>query len=254
MAKGLLGGMTDYSHQSFTDILDDLESERKNTIAFKNNIQANVDHLTANSYWNNVPFDFKSIVAYALRHYNTAIGEFADIVRELKVEVKEHHIKQLSRISEVAQKINVDIGRIWHQEYVNKDYGDPDFTIVENIYASTRDMAVNLLDTSNIADRLKDYVGKQNLTMKKNNPWISGSFYLTLAIVVITGLATLSNMVHWTLFPIIIIGGVLLTGMVGLLQLKNDDKITDKSFVSLMVETYKRLPLIRRKKQPPTEQ
>ena len=105
-------------------------------------------------------------------------------------------------------------------------------------------MAVNLLDISNIAERLKDYIGKTRFSMKKNNPWISGSFYLFLAVIIIVALAVLSQSVHWMLFPIIIIGGVLLIGLIGILQLKNDDKITDKSFVSLIKETYKRLPLI----------
>ena len=50
-------------------------------------------------------------------------------------------------------------------------------------------------------------------------------------------------------FPIIIIGGVLLIGLIGFLQLKNDDKITDKSFVSLIKEIYKRLLIINKDKQ-----
>jgi hypothetical protein len=96
---------------------------------------------------------------------------------------------------------------------------------------------------------LKQVIRKTNKNMKINNPWISGSFYLILAIIIIIGLAVLSHLVHWTLFPIIIIAGILFIGLVGILQLKNDDKISDKSFVSLIVETYKRLPLIGNKKQ-----
>lgn len=162
-------------------------------------------------------------------------------------EVKQHHVQRLYKISKIAQEINVDIGKIWHQQYNNKQYGNADFRIVESIYRNTRDMAVNLLDISNIAERLNDYIGKTNPNMIKNNPWISGSFYLTVAIITITGLAVLSNSVHWTLFPIIIIGGIFLIGMIGVLQLKNDDKIADKSFVSLVLETFKRLPLISQK-------
>jgi hypothetical protein len=249
MAKGLLGGMTDYNHQSFPDILGDIENEKRRTIYFRDHIQKNIDTLTANSYWtNNVPFDFKNIVGYAIRHYNTAIAEFDDIHKDLRKEVKEHHIKRLNKIATVAQEINVDIGKIWHQQYHNKQYGNSNFSIVEDIYAETRDMAVNLLDTANIAERLNDYIGKTNPNMTKNNPWISGLFYLTVAIIVIIGLAVLSNFVHWTLLPIIIISGILLIGLVGTLQLKNDDKITDKSFVSLITETFKRLPLIGQRK------
>jgi len=103
-------------------------------------------------------------------------------------------------------------------------------------------MAVNLLDMSNIADRLNDFIGK---SMKKNNPWISGSFYLVIAIVFITLLSVISHSVSWAALPLIIIGGTLLIGIVGILQLKNDDKITDKTFASLIKETYKRLPLLK---------
>jgi hypothetical protein len=249
MAKGLLGGMTDYNHQSFPDILDDIEKEKKRTISFRDHIQKNIDTLTVNSYWtNNVPYDFKNIVAYALRHYNTAISEFEDIHMDLRKKVNEHHIRRLNKIATVAQEINLDIQKIWHQQYHNKHYGNSDFSIVENIYNDTRDMAVNLLDTANISERLNDYIGKTNPNMTKNNPWISGLFYLAVVIIVITGLSVLSNSVHWTLLPIIIIGGILLIGLVGTLQLKNDDKITDKSFVSLITETFNRLPLIGQRK------
>ena len=96
-------------------------------------------------------------------------------------------------------------------------------------------------------------------TMKKNNnPWISGSFYLFVAIIVMTGLAVISNTVHWLLLPIIIIGGILLIGVVGAFQLRNDDKLKDESFLKLMTETYKSLPLLKQSKAklddtPPNE-
>lgn len=54
MAKGLLGGMTDYSHQSFSDILNDLEHEQKRTISFKDAIQKHIATLEANKYWKEV--------------------------------------------------------------------------------------------------------------------------------------------------------------------------------------------------------
>lgn len=247
MAKGLIGGMTDYNHQSFSDILDDLREEKRRTTEFKNAITENVDKLKANSYWDKIPYDFKGIVAYSLRHYNTSIEEFEDISKDIQIEVKEHHVKRLHKIAQVAHEINGKIGKIWHQGYDNKDYDDPDFRIVEHVYCDTRDMAVNLLDVANISERLKDFNGRQNLKMKKNNPWISGSFYLTCGIIIITGLAVLSNLVHWTLLPVIIIGGVLLIVVVGSFQLKNDDRITDKTFGSLVKETLKRLPLLRTK-------
>ncbi|MBS7199322.1 MAG: hypothetical protein KH111_14475 [Bacteroidales bacterium] len=171
MAKGLIGGKTDYNHQSFDDILTDLNEERKQTTLFRAEIIKNINILKANSYWeNNVPFNFRSEVEYAVKHYNTTIVEFKDIHKDLKNEVKEHHVKRLQKISTIAQTINVSIGRIWHQEYDNKDYDNSNFWIVERIYCDTRDIAVNLLDISNIAERLNDYIGKSTFNMKKTIP------------------------------------------------------------------------------------
>jgi hypothetical protein len=246
MSKSCLGGMTDYSHQSFQDILDDIKDEKEQTIFFRNQILKNIDTLETNFYWqNNVPFDFKSIVTYAIRHYDTTIIELNDIYKDLNIEVKEHHIKRLERIGTVAFEINVNIGRTWHNQYNSKDYGNKNFRIVESIYIDTRNTVVNLLDMSNIAARLNDFIGKVNPNIKKNNPWFSGSFYIVMAIIIFTGLAVLSNYVHWVLFPIIIIGGILIIFSVGTLQLKNDDRITDKSFRTLVIEICKRLPLIK---------
>lgn len=171
MAKGLVGGMTDYSHQSFNDIISDLESEKENTIAFIKMIEEGIEKLNENKYWDNkVPYDFKSIVAYSLKHYRTTVTELSEIVEEIKNEVQEHHFRRLQRISKVANEINSEIGQVWNRKYDDKikDYGEKKFLQVEQVYSDTRDMAVNLLDISNIASRLKDYIGKNNNMGNKN--------------------------------------------------------------------------------------
>ena len=172
MAKGIIGGMTDYSHQSFNDLTSDLETEKENTIAFIKLIEEGIEKANENKYWDNkVPYDFKSIISYSLKHYRTAVAELAEIVEEIEQEVQEHHIKRLQRMSKVASEINVEIGQVWHRKYDDKlkDYGQSDFRHVERVYADTRDMAVNLLDVSNIAGRLKDYIGKTKRKMGNKN-------------------------------------------------------------------------------------
>ena len=44
---------------------------------------------------------------------------------------------------------------------------------------------------------------------------------------------------------IIIIAALLAIGVVGAMQLRNDDRLSDESFLKLMVEAYKRLPLLK---------
>lgn len=88
----------------------------------------------------------------------------------------------------------------------------------------------------------------QSSSMNNNNPWISGSFYLFLGIIVISGLAVISNLIPWSTLPLIIIGGILIIGIIGALQLRNDDKLKEEGFLKLMIETYKRLPLLKSSK------
>jgi hypothetical protein len=172
MAKGLIGGMTDYSHQSFDDLISDLESEKENAKAFIELIVDGIQNANKNKYWEEkVPFNFNSMIAYSLKHYKTTVTELTEIIEEMQYEVQEHHCKRLRRISSVADEINCEIGQVWHRQYDEKykDYGEEDFNFVERVYEDTRSMAVNLLDVSNIAGRLDDFIGKTKATMGKNN-------------------------------------------------------------------------------------
>ena len=78
-----------------------------------------------------------------------------------------------------------------------------------------------------------------------NNAWVNGSFYLVAVVVVLALIAYISKQIAWYALPIVLIAGLLLVGVVGALQLKNDKLLKDESFVQLMIETYKRLPLLK---------
>lgn len=88
---------------------------------------------------------------------------------------------------------------------------------------------------------------QQNLT-GRSNPWISGSFYLFAVALVITLLAFLSNKVDILVLPIVLICGLLAVTIIGAFQLRNDDRLQEESFIKLMLETLKRLPLLRKGK------
>src|SRR5262249_8492733 len=90
---------------------------------------------------------------------------------------------------------------------------------------------------------------------KKNNPWLSGSFYLFSYVIVIATIVTAIIMLSKygvsrttvAVLPVVLIGGLLGIGLIGANQLKNDERLKDESYVKLMIETYKRLPLLRGK-------
>lgn len=96
---------------------------------------------------------------------------------------------------------------------------------------------------------------QQPAAAQKNNPWLSGSFYLiayvTVIATILIAIVVLNKYgVSWTtgaVLAVVLIGGLLGIGIIGANQLKNDERLSDESYVKLMIETYKQLPLLRGK-------
>ncbi len=67
-------------------------------------------------------------------------------------------------------------------------------------------------------------------------------FYL-VCVVVVVGLLLVAGRVlpPWTL-PVIIVGAVILVAVVGALQLRQDDRLSERSFLALMREALRYLP------------
>jgi hypothetical protein len=178
MSRGFIAGMTDYSHQTIDDIISDLKLEVEFIQETLEIIQEKINNLSQKNYWQTVPYDFQSIVAYSLKFFDTSVKEILQINIELLIEVKEYHIRQLRKMAKVARDLNSSFGTTWHNDYGFKDYSNSDFRIVELIYAKGRDMVVNMLDISNMASRLEDYVGKQGIIpilIKRKIAFISAS-------------------------------------------------------------------------------
>lgn len=78
------------------------------------------------------------------------------------------------------------------------------------------------------------------------SPWGSGSFYLLALVVVIASLAAVGKLLAVWILPIMIIGGLLLVTVIGALQMKQDERLSDKTFLSLMTLAFQQLPLLGR--------
>jgi internalin A len=48
------------------------------------------------------------------------------------------------------------------------------------------------------------------------------------------------------LLPAVILGGLVFVGLVGALQLRHDDRLSEKSFLALVGLTFRQLPLLGR--------
>lgn len=93
----------------------------------------------------------------------------------------------------------------------------------------------------------KDTVQNNNnrKSIHNKSPWISGSFYLFATVILMTLLAVISENISWYALAAVFIGGLLAVAIIGALQLRNDDSLSEKNFLSLVVETFKRMPILR---------
>ena len=118
------------------------------------------------------------------------------------------------------------------------------------------DVVGTVINVHNYIEQRPISTEENNVTKKqkpKNNAWINGSFYLVVFIMVMTTFAVISSNVSAIALPVVIIGGLLAIGIIGAFQLRNDDSLTEKNFLTLILETYKRLPLLRGNKQKETD-
>lgn len=169
MVRSIFGGGTDYSHQSFEGMEQDLIVWIQYTTEDIKTIKDHIDTLQLSGYWDRVDFDFKGIVSYALKFYDTALKELIAITKEMQHEVRIDHYKRIKSIGENAIRLNHDFGQIWHKDYENKEYGNDQFMIVENIYVVGRNRAISLQDLQNLSDRIKDFIGKKNIPPPNTN-------------------------------------------------------------------------------------
>lgn len=167
MARSFLAGMIDYSHQSFEDLIEDLNYWKELCSERAKWIEKSISSLDVIGYWEKIPVDFQSEIYFSKKYFNTVVSEINSIINDFESEVQKNHVKRLYSLAKTADKENKDIGRTWHADtsYDWKDYGNENFDLVEELYGRTRDLVASLTDLSNIATRLNDYTGK----MKKKN-------------------------------------------------------------------------------------
>ena len=80
--------------------------------------------------------------------------------------------------------------------------------------------------------------------VKVKSAWANGSFYLFVFVVVVAGIGFLGKQLDFIVLCVVIIAGVLFVPLIGALQLKQDDRLKDESFLALMKMVIGSLPLI----------
>lgn len=75
------------------------------------------------------------------------------------------------------------------------------------------------------------------------SPWLSGTFYLAVVVVAAVLLLVVGSVLPLWALPIVVVGVALFLSMVGALQLRQDDRLSELGFIRLMGDALKLLPL-----------
>jgi internalin A len=93
-------------------------------------------------------------------------------------------------------------------------------------------------------DKVVEKKGEEKDRPVIRSAWANGSFFLFTFLVVITALGVLARTVPIYALPIILIAGGIFVPIIGAFQLKQDDQLSEKSFMELMKMAIGQLPLI----------
>lgn len=125
------------------------------------------------------------------------------------------------------------------------------FGHVDNVYVQRTEHG-DIVTQQAIGDDItqqseKGMIGMAEATNKNVQPrsaWANGSFYLVVFAVVMTLLLVLGRTVPVYVLPVVLIAGAVFVPIIGALQLKQDGRLSDKSFLELIKLVIGQLPLI----------
>lgn len=172
MAQGAFGGSSRYDNQSLKDIVEDINVWIRfcnETLSFFNDT---IFKLKENTYYNQVPFDLKALFESTTRDLNTFINDFGAILKSVDDDaIHMREVKLLKNIGKYSIENNSTYGRVYRREVREwiggPDYNDPNFKAIERLYAEGRDLFITLMDASNAAERLKDYMNDKHQQIQK---------------------------------------------------------------------------------------
>src|SRR6266404_6760994 len=106
-------------------------------------------------------------------------------------------------------------------------------------------VTVHGIDASEVEKVSRALLSDVHASRPRPSPWLSGSFYLLSAIVVVAILLVAARLLPVLVLPGVFISSVILLAVIGAFQLRHDDRLNEKSFLALMALSFRALPWIR---------
>lgn len=99
-------------------------------------------------------------------------------------------------------------------------------------------------EVEKVAKSLAGDMSKHGHSARRSTPWISGSFYLAVLLVMATVFLVIARSVPGLVLPIVIAGSLLAVSIVGAFQLRQDEGLSQKNFLRLMLMVFRQLPFL----------
>jgi TRAP-type uncharacterized transport system fused permease subunit len=99
-------------------------------------------------------------------------------------------------------------------------------------------------EVSAVARKLTEDAAARQQAARLRSPWFSGLFYLAVLVVIVALLLAVGRVLAAWALPLVIVGAVLLVSVVGALQMRQDDRLSERGFLRLMADVVRRLPLL----------
>jgi len=177
MAQGIFAGGSGYDDQSLEDIEQDIKvwiGFCEDTLDF---FDKTILELHEKKYYETIPFNLRALFDNTKRKLATFIRDFNAILKSISEDtIFNRDVALLKNIGTISIEHNDKYGTVYHEElsrWYGEKYSDPNFRQMERLYAEGRDLFGTLMDASNAAERLKDYMSNQH--QKKQTINITGT-------------------------------------------------------------------------------
>ncbi|KQS23530.1 hypothetical protein ASF99_13575 [Exiguobacterium sp. Leaf187] len=185
MAQSIFGGSSEYSDQTLADIIEDLEKWVVFSEETLSLFDKTICELKQNNYYQTVPFNLRAMYERATRKLNTFISDLNVIIKSINADsIFIRDVNLLNNIGRISILSNHQFGTVYHDivdRWSGANFQDSNFLMIERLYHEGRDVFVSLMDASNAAERLKDYMSdrhqqNQNITVYGSDNHIQAAF------------------------------------------------------------------------------
>jgi Flp pilus assembly protein TadB len=104
-------------------------------------------------------------------------------------------------------------------------------------------------DVIRVHEQVTSAIMARNQT-RRRTPWAAGSFYLVVLVVTVLLLLLAGRALPLWALPIIAVAAVLIVLIIGALQLRHDERLSERNFLKLMAAVSARLPALLRSGRP----